>query len=77
MEKEEREALREQYEKEGACSHCGGMHLRACPRVQSMTFHPDGKLAGVRFWREWDSSETVWPEDLFDEMDEPGRTEGD
>jgi hypothetical protein len=34
------------------CSHCGGRHVRACPRVKEMRFHPNGNLAAVMFWRD-------------------------
>jgi hypothetical protein len=48
------------------CQHCGGFHSRACPRVASMTFHPNGSLAGVTFWADgrWPADHVVWPEDL-------------
>ena len=32
------------------CSHCGGAHARACPRVKRMEWHPNGQLAAVEFW---------------------------
>lgn len=49
-----------------ACSHCGGLHARACPRVRSMSWHPNGQLAGVRFWPDgkWDDAAIQWPESL-------------
>jgi hypothetical protein len=52
-----------------ACSHCGGRHTRACPRVKRMEFHPNGALASVEFWAEgkWNDSEIIWQEDLIDE----------
>jgi len=32
------------------CQHCGGFHVRACPRVRSVSFHPNGKIASVTYW---------------------------
>lgn len=51
------------------CSHCGGRHTRACPRVRRMEFHPNGALASVEFWAEgkWSDSEIIWQEDLIDD----------
>lgn len=49
-----------------ACSHCGGWHARACPRVRRMVFNPDGRLIEVEFWKagEWPVNGIVWPEDV-------------
>ncbi len=49
-----------------ACEHCGGRHARACPRVKSMAFHPNGQLASITFWADgrWSPDHVVWPEDL-------------
>lgn len=47
-----------------ACSHCGGWHARACPRVKRMVFAADGNLAEVEFWELWDDSEVIWPDQL-------------
>lgn len=48
-----------------ACSHCGGRHARACPRVRSLRFHPNGTLAQVDFWRDgrWSDENVLWPDD--------------
>lgn len=48
------------------CQHCGGFHARACPRVKSMAFHPNGALAQVEFWADgrWTDANIVWPEDV-------------
>jgi hypothetical protein len=48
------------------CSHCGGSHARACPRVRRLRFHPDAKLAAVEFWPDgqWKDDGIMWPEDL-------------
>lgn len=49
-----------------ACSHCGGRHTRACPRVKRLQFHPNGQLASVEFWAagKWDDSNIIWQEHL-------------
>lgn len=60
--------LAEQLRKIPACTHCGGRHTRACPRVKRMSFHPNGSLASVEFWpgSKWDDSGVIWPEQLED-----------
>lgn len=52
-----------------ACAHCKGHHVRACPRVKSMKFHPNGSLAGVDFWPEgkWSDDHILWPDELVDD----------
>ena len=54
------------------CSHCGGAHLRACPRIKRMVFHTSGTLNEIEFWAdgEWDTSNVLWPESIID----PGET---
>lgn len=55
-----------------ACVHCGGLHLRACPRVKRMRFRPQPgqriELIEVEFWPdgEWSDLGVIWPEDVFD-----------
>jgi hypothetical protein len=51
------------------CVHCGGVHLRACRRVREIQWHADGTVIGAKYWHdgEWDDSNTVWPEDAYDE----------
>jgi hypothetical protein len=46
------------------CVHCGGVHLRACPRVKRMVFAQSMQLAEIEFWKngEWDESVVLWPE---------------
>ncbi len=50
------------------CAHCGGAHLRACPRVKRMRWTDNGRLAEVEFWPsgEWPETGIVWPEALTD-----------
>ncbi len=46
------------------CAWCGGVHERACPRLRSIRFRPDGSTpTAVEFWEHWDASEIIWPED--------------
>lgn len=52
-----------------ACLHCGGIHLRACRRVKSITWHPDGSTTGAEYWPDgqWDDSNITWPEEAYEE----------
>ena len=52
------------------CVYCGGMHLRACPRVKRIAYHPDGQIREVRFFESFSDSHVIWPEDLQDAVDE-------
>ena len=62
-----------------ACTDCGGIHQRACPRIKRQTWIGQGSGAGnrteVEYWKTWDDSTTIWPEDAFDpdEGDPDGR----
>ena len=72
--REERDALRDVFRErpDSSCEECGGYHLRACRRVKKKEFHPNGNLISVEFWQDgqWDDSEVIWPEDVFDEAEE-------
>jgi hypothetical protein len=50
------------------CSHCGGAHLRACPRIKKMVFHTSGTLSEIEFWPDgvWDKTNVLWPESIVD-----------
>lgn len=50
-----------------SCEDCGGYHLRACPRIKRQEWHPNGNRISVEYWPAWDTSETIWPEDVFEE----------
>jgi len=52
-----------------ACTDCGGIHKRACPRVKRKVFHPNGNLIEVEYRDKFDDSAIVWPEDAFDPDD--------
>lgn len=55
-----------------ACRWCGGFHLRACGRVKRQVFVGQGAGAGnlveVEFWKKWDDSEVIYPEDAFGDL---------
>ena len=59
------------------CSHCGGLHAHACPRVKSLRFRPTPgggqALVQVEFWPagEWSRDGILWPWDVFGGGDEP------
>lgn len=53
----------------GPCEHCGGLHERACPRVKRIERHPNGNLIAVTYFRKWDESGVVFPEDAYDPED--------
>jgi hypothetical protein len=50
------------------CSHCGGAHVRACPRIKRMVFHTSGTLSEIEFWPdgEWDKTNVLWPESIVE-----------
>lgn len=49
-----------------ACQHCRGLHSRACPRVKTMAFHPNGSLATIEFWPDgqWSDANVIWPDEV-------------
>jgi hypothetical protein len=57
-----------------ACEHCGGIHRRACPRIKRQVWvragPGDGQQLEVEYWRTFDDSAIIWPEDAYD-MDDP------
>jgi hypothetical protein len=53
------------------CAHCGGIHLRACPRIKTIEFAPSGEPSRVVFWKTFDDTDVIWPEAIFaDDEDE-------
>jgi hypothetical protein len=46
------------------CVFCGGAHQRECPRVKMITRYADGKPQSVTYFRKWDDSNVLWPEDI-------------
>ena len=55
-----------------ACTDCGGIHRRACPRVKRKVFHPNGNLTEVEYFERFDDSAILWPEDAYDPEDAGG-----
>lgn len=47
------------------CSHCGGCHARACPRVKRMIFVGDD-IKEIEFFQDeqYDASMIVWPDEI-------------
>lgn len=66
---DERAALRKQFEEGRQCVHCGGLHLRACPRVRRIVFKKQDEIQEIEFWRDgrWPQDDVVWPEDVYDD----------
>lgn len=58
----ERRTLRETP----ACTHCGGWHAAACPRVRRVVFNSANAISEVEFWpwREWPKDHIVFPDEL-------------
>lgn len=58
---------------EASCPDCGGYHLRSCPRVRRQVWIGEGSAVGnrieVEYWQDgqYDDSETIYPEDVFDD----------
>lgn len=49
------------------CAHCGGYHLRSCPRVKRIVFKQSSEMPQeVEYWPwgHWPTRHIVWPEDL-------------
>lgn len=59
---------------ESACKHCGGYHLRACPRIKRIAWIGEGAGTGneveVEYWPAFDDENIIWPEDVYDEEDD-------
>lgn len=59
-----------------ACGDCGGIHQRACPRIRRQAWIGVGAGAGVRteveYWRTFDDTGVIWPEDAFDDEEDAG-----
>ncbi len=52
-----------------ACTDCGGIHSRACPRIKRRAFHPNGNVIEVEYWRKWDQTGVIFPDDAYDPDD--------
>jgi hypothetical protein len=62
----EKADARVMFEAGAACEHCGGLHKRACPRIRRVDKHPNGNVISISFWRKWDESSVIFPEDAYD-----------
>lgn len=61
------------------CAHCGGSHLRACPRVKRIRFRGDGSTPlEVEFWAagEWPTDDVTWLEDIQPQDIQPQPQDG-
>jgi hypothetical protein len=68
---------RERFADGKSCPHCGGIHLRACPRVKRLVFRGQDQIAEVEFWGHgwWPEDEIIWPEDVFETGNDPASEE--
>lgn len=56
-----------------ACPDCGGIHQRACPRIKRLELHPNGNRIGVTYFKSFDDTGVIWPDDAYDpDEEEPG-----
>ncbi len=53
-----------------ACADCGGIHQRTCPRIRRLDLHPNGNRVGVTYFKRFDDTGIVWPEDAYDPSDD-------
>lgn len=75
---EERDGYREEFAKGKGCPHCGGLHLRACPRVRRLVFKRPEEISEVEFWPagKWPEDNIIWPEDVYADGDDGGEASG-
>lgn len=60
----------------GPCETCGGLHARKCPRVREIEYEQHGDqvlIKRVKFWRDWDATGVLFPDDLPPMPDEAGQ----
>lgn len=50
------------------CDHCRGLHVRKCPAVAEIEYHPDGKVKRVVYFPHgtWPADEVLWLEDVVE-----------
>ena len=65
----EKAAAQQIFAEGKACPDCGGVHQRACPRIQSQEWHPNGNRVSVTYFKRYDDTGVVWPEDAYDPED--------
>lgn len=66
------EELDELDELGASCVHCGGFHVRACPRVRRIEWHPNGVMAAVEFWPD---DRINWEGVIFEDQGDGGAPE--
>ena len=67
--RQQKREAQEIFQAGSACPDCGGIHQRACPRIKRLELHPNGNRVGVSYWRTFDDTGVIWPEDAFDDED--------
>jgi hypothetical protein len=83
LSKREKADAREIFALGGACTDCGAIHQRACPRVKRQvwlrTGAGDGQRTEVEYWPPgWDQFQEglIWPEDAYDPDDDAEAADG-
>ena len=66
LDEEQRASVRERFANGEGCMWCGGLHLRACPRVRKFVFRGRDDVAEVEFFAhgEWPTADVLFPEDF-------------
>jgi hypothetical protein len=69
----ERDAVATRFAAGQQCPHCGGIHVRACPRVRRMAFRGE-EIAEIEFWPpgQWPGTDVLFPEDFPPRDGTPG-----
>ena len=67
--KAEKADARQIFAEGKACPDCGGVHQRACPRIKRLDLHPNGNRVGVTYFKRFDDTGIIWPEDAYDPED--------
>lgn len=51
-----------------SCQHCHGLHVRNCPAVSEIEYHPDGKVSRVVYFPhgQWPADGVLWLEDVIE-----------
>lgn len=63
-----------QLDEVAPCTECGGFHVRNCPRVKRLAYHPNGTLSEVEYWRH---DEIDWTGVIFEDQGENDELSGD
>lgn len=55
-----------ELEQERPCTHCGGHHVRSCPRVKRIAFHPgSGQISEVEYFA---AADIDWTGVVFEDV---------